>query len=211
MLVFLILFLSSAQATYYGTYTSGGEVSTYACYKSNGWSDFHMLDVFTYNNQINTNFYQYAANAHAAGFTTSQFDLFFTLGPLIGTFDALVEQMNTIINTNNVQFNIMWLDIDGQGWYTIQTLNEDSLRHELDLLLKYYPKVGVRVTKDFWNKTFTNTFTYDRSNEILLWDNTQTGKTFEKYGWWTTPNMSYYTSQTMCGSYKFEYKRNNIL
>ncbi|ELP94533.1 hypothetical protein EIN_116440 [Entamoeba invadens IP1] len=199
------------KATYYGTESNQEDASIYACLRANGMSDFVILDVFTYNNQINKNFYKCAANAYAAGYTKSQFDLFFHVGPLIGTFVDCVNQMNDIINTNNVEFNIMWLDIDGVGWYNLPDMNDDCLKHELDLLFKYYPKVGVAVNKEFWEKTFTSNLTYSRSNDILLWNVAYSVKPFQKFGWWTEPDMVYNTGNHICRYYQHVYARNRIL
>ena len=177
-------------------------VSAFQCLKSDGYS-FAVVRAYQSSGHVDPNAVQTMMNAHEGGM--SHVDAYLFPCPTCGTPSAYQQMEDTVNALKNVEYGMLWLDIEGtQYWHSDQSQNVNFIQGLVDAGNALNVTLGMYTSKSQWSQLCgtSSQFSY-----LPLWyphyENpaNPTYSDFVSFGGWKSPSIKQYQGTTsLCGA-----------
>ncbi|KYQ91967.1 glycoside hydrolase family 25 protein [Tieghemostelium lacteum] len=201
LLLFILAIFKATNATLGVDLSSLTSSSSFGCLKLNGF-EFAIVRCYQSFGRVDPNCASSILNAWNAGMNRVDAYMFpcFSCGNPAGQANTLVSYLKT----NNVNYGMIWIDIEGPGtyWGSSQSANAAFFTDLVSAFEKEGVSIGVYTSISQWQPIMGS---YSGGSKFQLWyahyDGVTSFNDFTEFSGWSKPNIKQYLGEnSLCGA-----------
>ncbi|KAL7715087.1 Lysozyme 1 [Entamoeba marina] len=169
--------------------------SSFTCLRNNGFDTMVIVRAWRSTGSWDSNCAQTLKNAHSAGYSYDNSDVYFFPCVSCGNAAGQVSTFWSKVISNGLNIKRVWFDIEGT-WTSSTSSNQKFFEEMMNEARSIGIVHGIYGSSYYWGNLFGSSYHYSYASSTPLWyahyDNKQTFSDFSSFGGWSSPSMKQY-------------------